>query len=425
MVYSFLSHMGHPPMRGALPFQNPAWVSPLAVFCGVGFYLNLAMFLSIRLKNRRVFHNYVLAGFAFLGVGAGLTWWLAGADVIQHILNSPTLRWIFKPASLATDVLVDTFTHDSALVSTGWLVMAYCLSLIPMFVTNVNWYEQSIVSSERFFRYRAAAKGGISGVLAEKSADFKHQAARTYTIRPFGSGAVALFWAHLCAAAKRPFYNFFLPFAGGIALGLFGGLASKKNPGIEWMAYSAFAGMGAYATMLFMQIARTGTEAAIRRRELLSPLPIPGWKAVVANLGVPQVALSLFGLGTALAYSATMASYALLVWIAFSVFLPIRTFARMVLQYLIVLAYPDAADKLQQVVSVGVYALLTMPFLLLEGISIIPGLITQSFWIGLAGLIVVQIPITAILLMLTGIASNRAIATGEPVNLYRLITRRA
>jgi|GEM_PF-2228628 len=425
VVYSVLSHMGHPVLNGISNYNNPGWVNPAALFFGVGFYFNLSMFLSIQLQNRRQLHVWVLGFFAVFGLAFGLIWWGIGGATAVRVLNSDTLQWIFKPASLATEVLVDTFVHRNALLATSWLCFAYIGSLLPMFLTKANWYEQSIVSSERITRLRAAAKGGISGVLAEKSSEIKHRTSREYTVSPFGAGAVALFWAHLCAAAKRPFYNFVLPMVGGLALGIFGGLASQKNPGMEWMAYGAFGGIGAYATMLFMQIARTGTEAAIRRRELLSPLPIPGWKAVTANLGVPQIAMTLFGLGTALAYAATRAPYALLIMTCFAVFLPIRTFGRMTLQYLIVLGYPDAADKIQQVVSVGVYSLMTVPFLILEGLALIPGLILQSFWIGIISLTLVQIPIIATLLFFAGLASDRAIATGEPVNLLRLITRRA
>lgn len=400
------------------------WVAPLALFCSVGIYLNLAMWISVRILNRSKLHIWLLACFTLFGIGLALIWWIQGSRSVVSILQSSWLRTLFRPSSLASDVLVAGFCHQDATTPLCDLLIGYAASFVPMFLANSNWYEQSIVSSERVSRFRQAAKGGFSAIMAAKSTTFRHKAAREYTVPRFGTGAMALYWAHLCASAKRPYSNFVAPFVGGVALGALGAAANTNSSEIEGIGFGFLAGLAAYATMAFMQIARTASEGAIRRRELLSPLPISGWQSVAANLAVPIMAFLMFCLGATSGYCIPNAPLSGVVGFAFCVLLPLRTAARMVLQYVIVLGYPDLADKLQQVLSVGVYMVLTTPFLLVEILFCMPALLFQSIWLGLITLSLLQIPFIAFLLLIAGIGAERAVATGEPINLFQIFRMR-
>ena len=93
---------------------------------------------------------------------------------------------------------------------------------------------------------------------------------------------MALFWAHLCAAAKRPLTNFITPFIGGLGVGVFGAIATVRNQGAglqdNIIGYTGILMVVAYGSLGFMTTAKTASESAMRRRELISPLPISGWK---------------------------------------------------------------------------------------------------------------------------------------------------
>src|SRR5207244_11511719 len=70
-------------------------------------------------------------------------------------------------------------------------------------------------------RFMAAAREqNWAGMFVLKSR--ARPTARPYTVQPFGRGAMALFWANLAAAAKRPWINGVIPAALGIAAPLLG-----------------------------------------------------------------------------------------------------------------------------------------------------------------------------------------------------------
>ncbi len=409
-----------PPVGNA---HIPGWYSPAAIFFCVATYFNLAMFVSIRLPDRRAIHRVLMASSVLLFGAFGTLWWRLGSQGTTQILNSDLVKWLFLPCRLASDTLVSGFSHHSLGYTVLWLAIIYLASLVPMFIPNSNWYEQSIVSSERISMIRQAAKGGFSAIMAVKSADFKHNGSRIYTLPPFGLGAGALFWAHLCSAWKRPFANFASSAIGGVVLGAFGSFVSIKG-GNELLGVGVLAGLGAYATMAFMQVARTASEGALRRRDLLSPLPIPGWQSVAANLGVPVLAYTLFSTVCGLTFLTSSSSFRWPVLFAFTLLLPVRFTARAALQYLVVIGYPDLADKVQQVLALGVYIILSTPLIAVEAIACSPALLFRSIWVALVLVTLLQIPILAAMLWIAGKASEKAVATGEPVNIFKLMSHR-
>lgn len=401
--------------------QDPPWYLGFAcMFLCFGAFLNLAMFAVVRLKDRKVLHRIVLS--AFLGgiAAIGGAIYLFGVQVLVPISEFPLLRWAFFPCRWAAQGLAEQAVHRADMAPLQLLLLTYGLSLVPMFVVNSNFYEQSIVSSERVAAIRRAAKGGIAAQQANRAERFKYKGTRSYSVSPFGHGAMAIVWAHLCAAVKRPYANFVLPVMGGTACGVFGCLMNTgfHEAGIGLIFFFAF-----YSSIGFMTSARSASEAAVRRRDLFDPLPVPAWQSVAANLVVPWTAMFLFCLCAGIAYAALGSDQWPLVVFGLCVFFPLRLSARMVLQYVMVLAYPDFSDKVQQLLAQGVYYLMAAPFLILELVFAVPALLLHSLWLGLVTLSVLEVVFLAALVWVSGIAASRAVATGEPVNLWQVFSR--
>ena len=421
MAFNLTTQVARPQWTSVGHTVPPGWAAPAALFLSGGIYMNLAMYISVRINDRRAIHRALMT-FVFAVAGIlGLLGWFRGLGAVSGIVESSLVWWIFLPSSLACESLIAGYSLHPALQPLGWLCIGYVVSLIPLFTSNANWYEQSIVSSERTTAFRQAARGGHSALAAARAASFTRTSNKMYTVRPFGQGAMALLWAHMCAAAKKPFANFIGPTIGGIGAGFFAAMATSANKDTENLGYSVLFGIAMYCSMGFMASAKTACEAAIRRRELLSPLPIPGWKSVAANLAMPLCTAFLFFFSIGVTYAILRAPSWQLIAFAFVIGLPLRLAARMTLQYIVGLGFPDVADKLQQFFALGIYAVATSPFLATEALLCIPGILTHNPWVLLVCLTVFQIPLTAMLLLLAGKASEKAVATGEPVRIMSLL----
>ena len=268
------------------------------------------------------------------------------------------------------------------------------------FFQSRTGFEQSIASTERVSRFRSAARGGYATLMAARASSFKYKGDRPYTVPPFGKGAMALFWAHLCAAGKKPLANFITPLLGGLGVGAFGAIATIKNQGSDWQVnafgYAGILMVVAYGSLGFMTTAKTASESAMRRRELISPLPMKGWQTVAANLATPYCSGLLFFFGCALMYMSFLAPNWPILGFFIAITLAMRLAARMALQYIIGVTYPDAADKVQQFFAVGIYGLISLPFIGLEALVCAPGIILKSIWIALIPLTLLQIPLAAV-----------------------------
>jgi hypothetical protein len=415
---------------------SPWWVNPLGLFLSGGIYFNLAMFLSIQFKERGFFQKGLWVLGAILGVTVCYLAASGGIDLAVQFLQSPVLRTIFYPSALASDTILAAYSQQPASGPLGILLIGYAITLALLLCSNSNWYEQSIASTDKWTAFRQAAKGGWSGVMAVKAASYKYRGSKTYTVAPFGRHAVALFWAHLCAAAKKPVPNFIIPMLAGLFVGgagataihsIVGGLTRPgreghaAGSGSESLGYTLLGIMIFYLWQGFMTTSRTASESTVRRRELIAPLPISGWKTVAADMGVPVCAVLICFVMATASYIAMGGPDALLVAFGFGIAMPLRLATRIVLQHIVVLAYPDLADKIQRLLSMLICTVVGIPFLIAEAVVCLPGLFLHSVWGALIPLALVQIPLGALFLFLAGRASERAIATGEPVSLLRLV----
>jgi len=426
-AFSVATQFGQPRM-GVMGHTIPAgWVAPTALYLSGGIYMNLAMFISITVANRKTYHKALAAITISLCGVLGMLGWLHGMRAVVTVMQSEWVRWIFLPSTLGAKTLLAGYAKQPTAPYLGWLVLGYLVSLVPMFLSKSNWFEQSIVSTERMSSFRSAARGGYATLMAARASSFRHKGERPYTLPPFGRGAMALFWAHLCAAAKRPLTNFITPFIGGLGVGVFGAIATVRNQGAglqdNIIGYTGILMVVAYGSLGFMTTAKTASESAMRRRELISPLPISGWKTVAANLATPYCSGLLFFFGCALTYMTFRAPNWQLLCFGIAIGLSLRLAARMALQYIIGVTYPDAADKIQQFFAVGIYGLVALPFIVLELIVCAPGILLHSFWGALIPVTLLQIPLTALFITVAGKATERSIATGEQVTLFSLVRK--
>ena len=434
-MISMFTQVSGPTMPNAGHTISPWWVNPLALFLSGGVYFNLAMFLSIQFLERKVFQKALW----FVAIVLGATFCylvsLGGVELAVQFLQSPVLRGVFIPSTLASDTLIASYSQQPAGGPLTWLLIGYIATFAMLLSSKANWYEQSIASTDKWTAFRQAAKGGWSGVMAVKAASYKYRGSKPYTVPPFGKHAVALFWAHLCAAAKKPIPNFVVPLLAGLVVGgagatavrsIVGGLTrpAREGPaanlGAESLGYTILGLMIFYLWQGFMTTSRTASESSIRRRELIAPLPISGWQSVAADMGVPVCAVLICFFAASLTYIALGGPNALLVAFGFGIAMPLRLAGRIVLQHVVVMAYPDLADKIQRLISILIGAIIGLPFLILEVLVCLPGLFLHSVWAAIIPLTLLQFPLGALFLFLAGRASERAIATGEPVSLLRL-----
>ncbi|AIE84949.1 putative ABC exporter domain-containing protein [Fimbriimonas ginsengisoli] len=417
-AFKMATNMVTPSARDMGPEVSPGWVPTAALALCVGTYLNLALFVAMAAPSRQVIRKYHTAGIIGFALIMAAIGWQKGWAGMSAAVDSAFIRILFFPVTLASDALVSFAFHRPTGASIGWLLLAYLGSFIPMFATNANWYEQSIVSTDRIASFRKAAQGGYASMMAAKAQTHQHRARREYTIRPFGEGAVALFWAHLCAAGKRPTANFITPLLIGVGIGLFAAATQAQDAA---MAYVVLGVMCLYGSMLFLGAARTASEAAVRRRELVAPLPIRGWESVSADLAVPMVSLLLFSFGTSAVLLVARVAYMPLVVFGLLVLFPLRTAARMALQYTLVLGYPDFSDKLQQLLGQFAYWLFAAPLIAGEIVLCLPAIFLKSLWLGAVTLAAFEGGLVFLLVALAGKASERAVATGEPVRIFSIV----
>ncbi|HWD41280.1 MAG TPA: putative ABC exporter domain-containing protein, partial [Fimbriimonas sp.] len=388
--------------------------STLAIVLCTGFYLNVALLVAVRVVDRTNWRRCLLAAAVLMGAVLGLTYLARGLDGFVGLALSAPLETAFLPVTLTMHVLRSQLTGVSSGHAGAYLAALYAVSFVLVFLTDTNFYEQSIVSSERFAALRAAAKGGVASVMAARATMRRQRSFRGYSLPPFGQGAGALLWAHLCAAWKRPFFNFGFAFLGSIVAGLIGVGAGRDQPAV---GYGVLYFLAFYASIGYLTSARTAAESAIRRRDLISPLPLPAWQVVAANLSVPTITALLFGLGAGITCVLLHFSHPGYVAFALIVIFPIRVLSRMLVQYVTLLAYPDLSDRIQQVFSQFVAYLLFIPLVVVEGVLILPGILLQSPSLALGALLVTDCLFVWLLLYLAGKASAKAITTGEPVSL--------
>jgi hypothetical protein len=355
-----------------------ALVSVAALFFCLGGYTNLALVMKLvfgfgRLALLRRWLTVLLVlGIAALAFAA----WRYGVATVLKLAQHWVPAALFYPCRLASDAVVAPLTGHMGWVPTGELLLFYLLTLTVVFSRDVNFYEASLAGSERIARISEARREHNWSALFAIQAEGRRRKTdgRLYTIPAFGRGAGALFWAHMAAAAKRPFANFWLPLLGGPALSVGTGL---------WVPHEAVflvSGLAGYLLFILMMSGAPAFRQTLLRQGLVRPLPLDDWQVVLADVLPRVLPASLFALSAGFSLLATRAPFVEYGAFLLVVCAPPAVLWLCLLQYTVATWYPNAQDKLQQMLSgiislflSGLTLLLALPFVLLPMLLRAPG----------------------------------------------------
>jgi hypothetical protein len=353
-----------------------------ALFFCLGGYANLAFTLKLVFGFGR--YAVVRRWTAGLLIGAaalvGYMLWQHGWTGLSGLARGWVPTALFYPCRLAADAAVAPLSGADATSALLLLVGFYAGTLAVLFARNENFYEATLEGSERAARLLQAAReqnwSAIFAIQAERRRAARGNGKeRPYTVPPFGRKGMAVFWAHLCAAAKRPFPNFILPLAGGAALPFAAQLLDRRVAAFITAAISAY--------LLFI-LAMSGIQVFRQaiQRPIIRPLPIPPWQVVLADVAPRVLSITLFCWAAGAALWTGGAPYSDVVAPLLITCLPAAMALLHQIQYLLALWYPDAQDKLQQLLAGFISLFLTGGALTLMGLLVaVPVVLNAPAWL--------------------------------------------
>jgi hypothetical protein len=320
-----------------------------ALFFCLGGYTNLAFALKLIFGFGRegALRRWSLGAFLVVVALLGWTYWQGGWPALTSLGKNAVVTVLFYPCRLAAEATISPLAGGTGVGAALQLLLFYGATLAVLFSRNENFYEAALPGSERAARMlQAVREQNWSAMFAIGQEDRRRRGGkeRPYTVPPFGRGGMALLWAHLCAAAKRPLPNFIGPVLGGIALPL-GALRLDARA-------APFIVLGVSCYLLFI-LTMTGVQVFRQaiQRQIVRPLPIPAWQAVAADIAPRLLSSCLFCVTAGLTLLATGLEHADRVAPALLFGVPAGLVLLYVLQYLLALWYPDAQDKLQQLLA--------------------------------------------------------------------------
>ncbi|HEY3268349.1 MAG TPA: putative ABC exporter domain-containing protein [Armatimonadota bacterium] len=343
-----------------------ALFAALALF--VSAYVTLAIAIEVafgtghaRLAGRTL-NVLALALLAWVG----LLVWRNGVDGAVIVERNWVLAALFPPSRWAANAVVAALTNRPI----GWahpgLLFAFyapTVALTLWLARRRNFYEATLVGSERAAQLRAARQGNLMAAYAlrfQRSAANRRQG-RAYTLPPVGRGALALLWANLCAVGKRPILNVAAPLGLGAAISA---AICVYMPRVA-EGLGIVVGLDGYVSWLIVMVAaRSAFQLSLQRHSLTRPLPIAPWKTVAAEVAPTVLVGSLFGWGAALPMLVRPEAIAHIFAAILLFAAPAAMSCLSLLLYTIAIWYPTGQDKLQQLLSGLVFMALMGPVLL-------------------------------------------------------------
>jgi hypothetical protein len=339
-------------------------VALLGLFFCLGGYASIAFALKLifgfgRLATVRRWTMGILALAVLL---LGYTYWQHGMVGLGRVTHNWLVIAVFYPCQLAAEALTAPLREgQSGVPAMAQLALFYVAATALLFSRKENFYEASLEGSERQARMVQAAKEQNWSAMFAIQAEKKKRRARPdgkekpYTVPPFGRRGGALLWANMCAAAKRPFANFWGPLVGGVGVAVVGTTSLPEGFGAivvgALVCYLLF-----ILTMSGMQVFRQ----AVTRQPLVRPLPLPNWQVVVADVA-PRVLFScLFSWGAGIVLLFNPVRNSEVVAPLLLICIPSALVGLNLIQFMLAMWYPDAQDKLQQMLAGFVSLFLTM-----------------------------------------------------------------
>lgn len=369
------------------------------LFC-LGGYASLAFALKMIFGFGRLgtVRRWTLGLFAAAVLGIGYIYWQHGMAGLTSATQNRVVVALFYPCWLAGVGLTAPLIEEPSLSAVLQLAVFYVAATVLLFSRNENFYEASLEGSERQSRLLAAARDQNWSAIFAIQAEGKKRSPRRkpYAIPPFGRGGMALLWANLAAAAKRPVANFWGPLLGGIGIAT---LITVSTP--PQVSALIVGGVTAYLLFILTMSSMGLYRQSVGRQPLVRPLPFQPWEVVLADV-LPRTlitALFVWGSGGVLLLFSP-ASHAGTVGMLLTVCVPAAMLALNLVQFMLALWYPDIQDKLQQMLAGFISLFLTTGIISVMAASLaLPLLLQLPPWLA-AVLFLVPTLITAGLLLL-------------------------
>jgi len=329
-----------------------------AIFLCLGGYANLALWLKlafgfgglVRLRPALLVAVTLFGGYLLL------TYWQQGVEGMLGIARSPTASVLFFPCRVAADAVVAPLLGSGGAGLVGPLAAFYLVTLAMVFLRNDAFYEASLEGSEKAARLLQAARELNWGAILHLPEFTRRSSQSDDDLRGgatgFGRGGWTVFLAHVTAAGRRPVANVVLPVLGGVLLSTACTLAFSPR-----MSAAMVGALGGYLLFVFTIGGITTFRQALARHPLIRPLPLKDWQVVVSDVAPRIVLLSLFAISAAFAVLMTDGRQARQVAFSLAVFAPAALVPLNLIQYALALWYPNAQDKLHQLVGgmIGVF----------------------------------------------------------------------
>ena len=265
-------------------------VSVAAVTAFLIFVVNVAHLVNIvftfgmqRLRSLGNAIKLVLISALVSAVGFGLYQFVATGDTYASFLwaaDSPVMTAVFAPALwcarlLVVPLLLSATAQEYQHLGMLWLLAA--VTFLLLISRKENYYEPSLAPSVKYAKRRQAVRSGdISRVRIEELREKGATRAGALAIRPFGRGAVALYWKDLTSRFRmsRMQFLFTLVLPGLLVIVLRHFVAPQVLRNIPWLI--------PYAVFILATAAQP-MRAELKFANTIKPMPIQAWKVTLAH----------------------------------------------------------------------------------------------------------------------------------------------
>lgn len=376
------------PLGGGLAGHASGAAAVAAAALCVGGWMNLAVAIELvfgigayarwqKMLNAGVF--LLVGAIAFVG-------WRHGLAGLAAITSSGLLTWLFAPCYAAAQAVMAPLTGAGIPLWT-WPVLGawYGLTLALLFARRDNYYEAAARGTALLQKKRAAQRSGRMFGTGEDKAGQARAGGKPYSLPPFGTGGLALLWAHLAAAAKRPLPSVVVPLAGGIvaagACVWAAHAAASTTPGMDAdndlsVAFLVRLCVTGYLYAFVFTVGLSHYQQSLQRQTLMRPLPLPAWQVVASETGARAVLNSLPGWTLALGLAVLHPQGWGMLMLPLALTLPVFICCLNLILMRVALWYPNTADRVQMFTSSMVQFLMLGPLLLaLSALQSLPGLL--------------------------------------------------
>lgn len=411
-VFLILGSWKHPAL--------PVWAAYVAIGLCTGGYGNLAVAVELifALNRWKFLRHVVTTCLVFLIAWIAYVGWRQGTAGIAALGSNRLLIILFYPCRAAAQTAIGALTDHSGAAGLWPLMGFYLATLGLVFTRNENYYEAALTGAERIWQYQQRQQENAWTLTAGLKRSRKQYEGIRYALRPFGTGAGALFWAHLASAAKNPL-NFYVPALGGLLLALFSLRYSDQHfadsivilPAFYYLAAGLFGGILA-------------ARQSLQRQGLVRPLPITARQAVIAEVA-PRFLLTLpFYIVAAITLLVCRGSAEVLT-AALLLCLPGIALCFHLLQYTLALWYPGTEDKLQSLLTDALQFVLSLFLLGFLGLfALIPPRLGAPDWLTFLIFPASTGFTAAFLLTVTTSAYERHQPDGSPLSLNKAAMKR-